>query len=329
MKKLSFILVFFVFCGISVFGINDTHEEVDFLLFMPNSGNRFVNKGQASVQLDNIARYLLDKNLVPGQIIVCGYAAYSPNRIKSVDLSKERALFVMNELQKRGVSKDLFDEPVGYGAVYLWGNNADENAKKLNRRVRILLHGEFSGIETPSEEVRAIDVLNTVVDEPLAPEIVLEAARGPELNAALNTSPKAAPKKVDFRFPWWILLIMAIYLILFFLIKKKPGRPVYKDEINDKQAPFSKTSIIPAFIPSDAVTTCTVNLDDEIRSRAYELSQQRRAGRNDADLGNGQEDYQEQDWYDAVREISAMYTARGHSVYNDDGYWWASRSYSW
>jgi len=282
-----------------IFGNNNKQEEVDFLLFMPNSGSRFVNEEQASVQLDNLARYLSNKNLSPGQIIVCGYAAFAQNNIGSVDLSKERALLVINELQKRGVSKDLFSEPVGYGSVYLWGNNANEDDRKFNRRVRILLDGE--------------------VPMPVTPEVIVAKAEpvNPDRVYKEPAAPKDTAKKSGSKFPWWILLALAILLLMFLLFKRRPRRLVHKNRTANAQPQTPKKDTAPA--PAAATATDTVNLDEEIRLRAYELSQQR----------NERGDYREQDWHNAVREISAWYEACGHSVFSDGGYWWASRSYSY
>jgi hypothetical protein len=302
MKKQYFIFILFVLCGVSIFGNNNRQEEVDFLLFMPNSGNRFVNEDQASVQLDNLARYLSSKNLAPGQIIVYGYAAFAQNNIGSVDLSKERALFVMNELQERGVSKDLFSDPVGYGSVYLWGNNANEDDRKFNRRVRILLDGE-----SPM---------------PITPEVISAEAEivSPDRVYKEPVAPKDTPKKSGFKFPWWILLALAALLLLYlmlFLFKKRSGKPAHKSGTANAQPQTPKTDAASA--PAAAMSTNTVNLDEEIRLRAYELSQKR----------DERGDYRDQDWHNAVREISAWYTSCGHSVFSDGGYWWASRSYSY
>jgi len=301
MKKRYFIFIFFVFCGISIFGNNNKQEEVDYLLFLPNSGNRFVNEEQAFIQLNNLAQYLSGKNLRPGQIIVYGYAAFAQNDIGSVDLSIERALFVINELQRRGISKDLFSEPVGYGSVYLWGDNANEDDRKLNRRVRILLDGESPMPITP-EIVNA--ETKTVIPD-----------RAHEEPVMLKDTPKKSGK-----FPWWILFALAIFLLLLFLhllLKRRFQRPVHKKETANAQPQIPKTDTVPA--PVETMITSTVNLDEEIRLRAYELSQQR----------NGQGDYRDQDWYNALREISAWYKACGHSVFSDGGCWWASRSFSY
>jgi hypothetical protein len=299
MKKRYFIFILFVFCGVSIFGNSDRQEEVDFLLFMPNSGNRFVDEEQASIQLDNLARYLSNKNINPGQIIVCGYAAFAQNDIGSVELSKERALFVINELQKRGISKDLFSDPVGYGSVYLWGNNANENDRKFNRRVRILLDGE-----SPL---------------PITPEVIIAQAEpvNPDRVYKEPVAPKDAVKKSGSKFPWWILLALAILILMFFLFKRRPRKSAHKSRTADAQPQSPKADAAPA--PAAATAVDTVNLDEEIRLRAYELSQQR----------NERGDYREQDWHNAVREISAWYKACGHSVFSDGGCWWASRSYSY
>jgi len=301
MRKRYFVFIFSVLCCISVFGDTDMQQEVDFLLFAPNSGSRFENEEKAFIQLNNLAQYLLGKNLVPGQIIVYGYAAYAPNDIKSGDLSKERALTVMEELQKRGVSRELFSDPVGYGAVYLWGNNDTENARKLNRRVRVLLLDE-----SPMPVIRE---LFTDEAESIIPEVAYKTPDAPEI-AWYYT-----PKKASFKFPWWILPLLAFALlaalILFFLSKRRSREAV---ATANAQPQISETVIVPEAGPAKSVTTYTVNLDEEIRARAYDLSRQR----------GGKDDYQEQDWHNAVREISAWYIACGHSVFNDGGRWWAS-----
>jgi len=318
MKKPYFVFIFFIICGFSIFGNNNNQEEVDFLLFMPNSGNRFVNEEQAFNQLNNLARYLLNKNLNPGQIIIYGYAASAPNDIKPADLSKERALTVIEELKKRGVSKELFADPVGCGAVYLWGGNANENDRKLNRRVRVLLDRE-SPIPVTQEVITA--EIESPKAEVINPVVVQKATIVPEYQ----------PKKSNFRFPWWLLPVLALIFLLLLLHREWFRESPRKKETANAEPPVSQTDTLSAFaavpapesgaefIPSEAVTTWTVNLDDEIRSRAYEFSLQR----------NEQGDYREQDWYRAVHEISTWYAACGHTVYIDGGCWWASRSYSW
>jgi hypothetical protein len=314
MKKRYFVFIFAVFCCISIFGDTDTQEEVDFLLFAPNSGNRFENEEKAFIQLNNLAQYLLGKNLVPGRIIVYGYAAYAPNEIKSVDLSKERALFVMDELQKRGVSKELFSDPVGHGAVYLWGNNENEDARKLNRRVRVLLDGE--ALMPVTQEIVSAETEASAKAEDIIPELVHNAPMEPEI-AWYHT-----PKKESFKFPWWILpllIFLGLCLLLIFLLGRRSRKTTTAAAANAKPQ-ITETVIVPWSESAKAVTTYTVSLDEEIRVRAYELSQQRRI----AGQCGGQDDYREQDWHNAVREISAWYIACGHSVFTDGGYWWAS-----
>jgi len=307
MKKRYFVFILSVFCCISIFGDNATHEEVDFLLFSPNSSDRFENEEQAFIQLNKLAQYLSNKNLTPGQIIVCGYAAYAPNKIMSVDLSRDRALTVMEELQKRGISKNLFSDPVGYGAVSLWGNNTDEDARKLNRRVRILLQGEFPVSIT--QEIIAAEIESPEV-EAGNPVVVQEEP------AVRKYTPEDTPKKSSSKFPWWVFPVLALLFLFIILLlrarSRKPVHKVHKDRTTSVQPQIQKTDI--KSVPAEAIVTYTVNLDEEIRLRAYELSQQR----------DGRDDYRDQDWYNAVREISAWYIANGHSVFTDGGYWWAS-----
>jgi hypothetical protein len=304
MKKMFLTFIFFVFCCIFVFGNNDTQGETDSLLFMPNSADQFVDREQASIQLDNLARSLSNIKLVPGQIIVYGYAAYAPNDINSDDLSKERALFVINELQKRGVSKYLFAEPVGNGSVYLWGDNVNENDRKLNRRVRIVLRDE------PSVNV-VRENKNTIIKTSV-PDFIYN--RRPAVTTV------DTPIQPNYKFPWWILVLLSLYLLfLFIILLKRSRKQTYKEGIVKTQLQASETENASEFTPKSTLTTSMVNLDEEIRNRAYELSLQH--------YGLG--DYREQDWNIAVSEISAMYKACGHSVYSDGESWWASRSYSY
>jgi len=305
MKKQYFVFIFYVLCCISAFGGTDTWEEVDFLLFSPNSGSRFENQEKALIQINSLAQYLMGKNLSPGQIIVYGYAAYAPNDIKSDDLSRERAGYVINELQKRGVSKELFSDPVGCGAVYLWGNNDTENARKLNRRVRVLLDNSIP----VTHEIISEDVKEPVIQKPVIPKAVYSTP------IIIDVAPQYTPRKANFKFPWWMLLLLAFLaavFLFFILLGRRSRKSACITGAAAAQPKMAKTAIVTA--PAMAVTTYTVNLDEEIRTRAYELSRQR----------NGLEDLREQDWYNAVREISAWYIACGHSVFTDGGCWWAS-----
>jgi len=313
MKRLWFLFILFVFCGISIFSDNDKQEEIDFLLFMPNSSNQFVNEEQALVQLDNLARYLLNKKPASGQIIIYGYAAFAPNDIEPVDLSRERAVFVINELRKRGVSKDFFSDPVGHGSVYLWGNNSGEDDRKPNRRVRILMGGESPTPITP-------EIVNAEIENEIPEDIQEEAL-------VVAIVPVDTREKPDFKFPWWILLILPLLLILFLLLKNKPRKTAQQSVTANVYAPPPEPEPLPepvkiyepehiykhesASVPEK--TEIKINLDDEIRFRAYELSERR----------NWHGDYREQDWYDAMREITAMYIYNGYAVCFEGGYWWA------
>jgi hypothetical protein len=340
MKKLFLIFILFVFCGISGFSEDESQEEVEFLLFQPNSSNLFVNYEQTVIQLNKLAQYLSNKKLTNGQIIVYGYAAFAPIDIDSVDLSRERAYFVINELQKRGISRELFSEPVGHGSVYLWGNNTNENDRKLNRRVRILLGGE-----TPIQVTQ--EIINAE-PEPV-PDNVQEAA-------IIKTDTR---EKTDFKFPWWLLLLLPLLLLLL-LLKKRPKKAAHKEFTSNTQqtpkadAPKPAPAPVPEPAPvvhapepvpppvvapapepippsvaapvpvqetkheaaaaSPIMETTTINLDEEIRFCAYEHFE-RRGGVNGS---------REQDWYDALSVVSARYTPRGYSVFFKDGYWWAS-----
>ena len=171
------------------FGDNNAQEELDFLLFQPDLSDKFVNEGQAILQLDDIARNILEKNLDSHAIYVNGYAAIAQNDIDPKKLSLDRALFIINELKIRGVPEYLFSDPVGHGSVNLWGLN--ENDRMPNRRVSISFEKR---IEIPVDKGDPEDNGKNGIIE----------------NGQLNQSKKS--------FPWWILLLilLAILILLFF-----------------------------------------------------------------------------------------------------------------
>lgn len=293
MKK-SCLLILLALLGFLSFG--DEREEVDFLLFAANSSSQFVNQEQAMIQLDTLAKYLMSRNLTPGQISVYGYAANGASNFDLTVLSKNRALFVINELQKRGVPGNLFSDPVGYGDVNLWGNNTDEDARKLNRRVRILLDGN---VLTP-------DTMNIIEPEekplPIAP----------------IATPENVPEKS--KFPWGILLpLLLLALLLLFLLtkRKKPTQEssAGRAEASESSPPDEKTKTILTAAPSKVPSYSIVNIEEEIRIRAYEFSQQR--------SGWGDE---EGDWYAALPEVCDRYEAAGYQVYTEAGSWWARKA---
>ncbi|MCL2232293.1 MAG: OmpA family protein [Treponema sp.] len=139
MKKCYLTMLFLVFFASLLFGDNDKPEEIDFLLFSPNSSSIFADEEQAKSRLDNAAKYLEGRKLRPGQIQIHGYAAAAKNEVEALTLSRDRAFIVMNELQERGIRPYLFSEPTGHGEVDIWGSNLTEEDKNPNRRVRIVL----------------------------------------------------------------------------------------------------------------------------------------------------------------------------------------------
>ena len=300
MKKLSLALVVFVFLSFFVFGDTNGQEDVDFLLFMPNSGNQFVNQKQAMTQLDYLAQYLMDKDLTAGQIYIYGYAAAAVNDIDPAILSRDRALFVINELLKRGVPKDLFSDPVAYGAVDLWGSNADEADRIPNRRVRILVDGN---VVTP-------DAIKPAAPVPETPVVVAE--KTPE--------PVSPPVKQGSKLPWIILLILLILALLIFLLsrRKKTSNETIQETTPPVPPPLPDNEPVkdaePVAAPF-ALKAILVYLEDEIRFHAYELYQQR----------NGQNENALEDWHTSVHEICARYEADGYQTYIEEGCWWARR----
>ena len=249
MKKLCLLMVFLIFCGFLVFGDTDEQEEVDFLLFLPNSSDEFVDTEQAMIQLDQVAVYLKNKRPAYGQIFIIGYAADVINDIEATDLSKDRALFVINELQKRGITRGLFAEPVGFGAVDFWGSNEDEGDRSPNRRVRILLE-----------------------DNVITPAVVQAAEPVMEIQEIIQEEP--IQNESASKFPWWIILIalLLIALIAALLFASKRKKPV---------------QAVPVTVPVPAAPVEKVRIleEEEIRCHAYVLFE-RRCGQNGDDVGD-------------------------------------------
>ena len=209
-----FCVLLFIFL---VFPVFSEQTEIAFFLFMPNSSNRFINEGQARINLDNAARNLLARNLSQGQIHVGGYAADARNDIDPVELSRNRALFVIQELQNRGVPQYVFSSPTAYGSVDLWGNNLNERQRSQNRRVIILLDNTVLPPASPEPApTPAPPTPEPVVQEPLpAPEpAAQESALVPGSEAAEETRVNFMSCIVC------ILLLILFFITLFFLIRE-------------------------------------------------------------------------------------------------------------
>jgi len=354
MKKWCLLSVFLVLIAFGAFCDNEEQEEIDFLLFFPNSSSRFVNEERARVQLDNLAKYLTGRTINPGQINVYGYTAFAANDIDPLNLSRDRALFVINQLQRRGVPRDLFSEPVGYGTVDLWGANTDEAGKSLNRRVRVLLDGTALIPEPSTGQV--IDPPPPATPEPVEPAIEIPVAK------------KEPTGKSKGKSPWWILLPLLLLLLLILSRRKSkssdketkpkkieqpkeapvatPAAPVEtRERVEPPAIPVATHErveppvvpvvqpVVPAAPPAAPATASqnvaptvvpvvtretVVYLEEEIRFRAYEYSLQR----------NGQDGNMDEDWYKGLIDVCAKYEADGYRTYKEDGCWWARKSFS-
>jgi hypothetical protein len=229
MKKLCFAAVFFVLIVFFAFGDTEEQEEIDYLLFLPNSSSLFVDEEQARVQLDNLAKYLIDKELIPGLVDVYGYAAFAANDIDPVHLSRNRALWVVNELQKRGVPYLLFSDAVGHGSVDLWGSNTNEEGRSPNRRVRVVLNGSVLVLEPSTGQVIESEVPLPAEPEAADSEILSLSTHFDEEpimeEAVIRYDATDRPRK---EFPWWILLPIFIFVLIPYIFAKDKKRVVYK-----------------------------------------------------------------------------------------------------
>jgi len=236
MKKMCLVFVFLFIISFLAFGQTEEQEEIDYLLFSPNSSSSFVDEEQASVQLDKMANYLIGREIADGQIIVYGYAAVVPNDIEPLALSKNRALFVLNELQRRGVPRSLFSEPIGNGEVNLWGSNETEENRSPNRRARVVLGKNIIIVQQSTGEVIESEI-PAVVQEVEETEIIISSVEIDE-TPAVKKPQTSAPKS---KFPWWILIPLILLLLLPFILSKlkkgKAEKPA-KSERAEKPAPI-------------------------------------------------------------------------------------------
>jgi len=132
-------------------------QESDFLVFIHDSSMLFSKEEEAKKQLDIMAKYLNGRDLIPGQITICGYRTVLDDY--SERISRDRAFFVMNELQKRGVSEEFFSEPKD-------NIEDDENSNAFAWSVKILLDGNVLTLETV--------MLANAETEPLKEDIIAD-----------------------------------------------------------------------------------------------------------------------------------------------------------
>jgi len=113
-----------------IFGQTGRLEEYGSFLFIPNMSDALVDEVQTGRELDALAIKFKSLNLVPGSIKVHGYAARSNQfLVYSTGLAYNRAVFIIGELQKRGIAWELFATPVGYGENSVFGNEPAENRR--------------------------------------------------------------------------------------------------------------------------------------------------------------------------------------------------------
>jgi len=340
MKKVRLVFVFLFFICFLAYGQTEEQEEIDYLLFLPNSASLFVDEEQASVQLDKMANYLIGRDIASNQIIVYGYAAVVPNDIEPVTLSRDRALYVLNELQRRGVPRGLFSDPIGNGEVNLWGSNENEEDRSPNRRVRVVLGRNVIIVQQSTGEIIESEIPAAVQEADT--EIIISSIE-------IEEPPVKKKSTSNFKFPWWVLIPLLLLLLLPFILsklKKSAAEKPAKPERIEKPAPVpaapvptaipaaapapasesSKPQVIPAAVPAAAsksaapaviTTESVVYLEEEIRCLAYEYSVQR----------GGENGSMDGDWYKALPVIRAKYEAAGYQTYTD-GCWWAKKTFT-
>jgi outer membrane protein OmpA-like peptidoglycan-associated protein len=366
MKRSGFVFIFLAFCTLFIFGQQNAqqsgHEEIDFLLFHPNRSDLFVNEERALSQLSTLANYLKARDLAHGQIVIYGYAADVVNHIDPVDLSRDRAHFVIGHLQRLGVPRELFSEPVAHGSVSLWGNNRNEEARSPNRRVRVLLDNSLTIEEILLADIEPEPEPETVFEVQPEPEIAVAVFDDDVIIEAAEESPIPVKEGPDFN--WWILLpflLIPLIPLLYYLAKRGGSKekkektekviekaPEAAQQAAAQQAVAAFTVPAPApEAPKQAVqqaaeqpamselapepVTLThemytqfaentksdllmaasiktgvslVDLDEEIRVRAFEIFMERGC----------QHGYADADWYKAYPEVCARYEAKNYQT---------------
>jgi len=269
MKKLHLMVVILVLLVFPVFAQTAEQEEIAYLLFLPNSSNSFANRAEATRQLDSLAENLKARDLVPGQIHVYGYSAVAANDIEPVRFSRQRAVHVINELQRRGVSSDLFSEPKGFGEVNLWGSNTTQANRSPNRRVRILLD-----IVPAAEETPLASATPAQPETPAQPVTPLAAVPVQDhVITAGNANLPLTPVNAGTKIPWMyllllLLLILAVILLILFFLSKR--RKKSSDETTGPSAAVLQPEPFVAAAPAvaDDNTNNDVNI---IRSKYMEM----------------------------------------------------------
>ena len=115
MKKIGIMLTFCLLSAAVIFGQSGRQEELGHFLFTPDASTTLANNAESLRLLDSMAADLLNMNLSAGQIHVSGYAAMASTENPSA-LSLNRALFIINELVRRGIPLEWFSHPIGYGS---------------------------------------------------------------------------------------------------------------------------------------------------------------------------------------------------------------------
>jgi hypothetical protein len=122
---------------------------------------------------------------------------------------------------------------------------------------------------------------------------------------------ETAVVKSTSKFPWWILVLAAaIAGIMYFLAKSR------KKDAPAIQPAAEKAIVAPTIAAAPAVSEIVVDLEEEIRRRAYGLYE----------LRYGQSEDRINDWHTARCEICAKYEADGYSTALTHGRWEAYKT---
>ena len=218
---MTFVILFSLVFSLIAFGQTQDQEEIGFLLFEPNLSDKFADEAQTIIYLDNLANELKRREITEGQIHVYGYVADYQNDIDPVQLSHDRALFIIGELEKKGLPSAQFSNRTDFDPVGLWGDNLTEDGRKPNRRVRVVIDPSMSIVMAESPE-------------PLIPVVNKQG-----LDEANNEISSGETSSSGFGFPWWLPIpIIVLAIILIRLILYAIWEPKERDRNHEYQGGY-------------------------------------------------------------------------------------------
>jgi len=154
MKKLCLLLGLCILCSSLVFGEERRLEQIAVFHFPSYESNVFINETASRRQLNDVATTLINRNLPPESVHVFGYSVRASD-IDSTVLAHNRAVLIIDELISRGVPREIFAMPVGYGSSNVYGDDVESNRRVSVNIIRMPL-GVASVLSEVTDDVADI-----------------------------------------------------------------------------------------------------------------------------------------------------------------------------